>query len=125
MKTEQELIDSIKTFEDALKATGRPDCQNFSNVPEEHRKYFKAQYKVVVITEALNDGWNPDWDDDAEWKYFPWFVMSPGSFACADAYCRYSASSAGTGSRLCFRTQALAKYAGVQFVEIWKDLMLK
>ena len=125
MKTEQELIDSIKTFEDAQKATGRPDCPDFSDVPKDLEKYFNAQYKAVVIAEALNDGWKPNWDDSNEWKYFPWFVMSPGSFAYGGTDCWSSDSGAGTGSRLCFRTSKMAAYAGAQFIEIWKDLMLK
>ena len=125
MKTEQELIDSIKTFDDARLATERPDCPDFSNVPEDLRKYFEAQYKMIVITEALNDGWNPDWDNSDEWKYYTWFDMSPGSFAYRAALYGPSYSSAGAGSRLCFRTRALSKYAGRQFIDIWKDLMLK
>jgi hypothetical protein len=125
MKTEQEFIDSIKTFEDAQKATGRPDCPDFSNVPEDLKKYFKAQYKAVVIAEALNDGWNPDWDNSNEWKYFSWFEMSPVSFAYYAADYRDSHSCAGSGSPLCFRARKLAIYAGEQFIEIWKDLMLK
>ena len=125
MKTEQEIIDSIKTFEDAQKATGRPNCPDFSNVPEDLKKYFEAQYKAVVIAEALNDGWNPNWDDSNEEKYFLWFWMSPSSFAEDDTNWRSTSAYAGTGSRLCFRTRALAKYAGEQFIEIWKELMLK
>lgn len=124
MKTEQELIDSIKTFEDAQKATGRPECPDFYNVPEDLKKYFEAQYKAVVIAEALNDGWAPDWDDH-EYKYYPYFIMSPGSFACYDSLYWSSHSRAGAGSRLCFRTRKMAAYAGQQFLEIWKDLMIK
>lgn len=125
MKTEQELIDSIKTFEDAQKVTGRPNVPNFSHLPEDLQKYFVAQYKMVVIAEALNAEWNPNWDDSDEWKYFPYFIMSPSGFAFHYSTSWYSASTAGAGSRLCFKTRALARYAGEQFVELWKDLMLK
>ncbi len=125
MKEEQKLIDGIKTFEDAQKATGRPNVPDFSNVPADLQKYFEAQYKLIVIVEALNDGWNPDWDNFNEWKYYPYFVMSPSGFAFCGAGFWDSCSCAGGGSRLCFRTRKLAAYAGEQFLDIWKDLMLK
>jgi hypothetical protein len=32
----------IKSFEDAVKATGRPDTPDFSNVPEDLREYFEV-----------------------------------------------------------------------------------
>ncbi|MCL2651558.1 MAG: hypothetical protein FWD60_11115 [Candidatus Azobacteroides sp.] len=50
-----EVTERIKTFEDALKETGRPDVPEFSDVPEDLRDYFKAQYKEIVITDALNE----------------------------------------------------------------------
>ena len=55
----QNIMDRVKTFEDALKETGRPGVPDFSCLPSDMRKYFEAQYKMVVITEALNEGWEP------------------------------------------------------------------
>ena len=123
----KEITEVIKSFEDAVKATGRPNTPDFSNVPEDLREYFEAQYKMVVISEALNEGWEPDWDNENEAKYFPWFwkeAVSSG-FVFRDAYYYYSHASAGSGSRLCFKTRALAEYAGKQFIDIWNKILLK
>ena len=120
------IIEKIKTFEDAMEATGRKEVPDFSSFPEDMRKHFEALFKMVVIVEALNEGWKPDWDNYREAKYYPWFEMSPSSFAfrvsacgidCGDAY-------AGSGSRLKLKSRELAKYCGEQFKDIWKDIQL-
>ena len=119
-----EIIEKIKTYEDALQATGRPDVPDFSALPEDMRKHFTALYKMVVIVEALNEGWEPNWNNSNERKCFPWFWMSPSSFAFgASVYaCEYA--FAGSGSRLKLKSNELAEYCGKQFVDIWKDIQL-
>ena len=113
----------IKSYEDALKITGMKDVE-FSNVPAELRKSFEAQYKLIVITKALNQGWVPNWDNGNQAKYYPYFYMSPSGFAFYYTYYLYSYAYAGDGSRLCFRTSELAAYAGRKFIEVYKDLMI-
>lgn len=120
----QNIIDRIKTFEDAIEETGRPDVPDFSFLPSDLRKHFIAEYKMIVIAEALNEEWTPNWDDSSEWKYYPWFNMSPCSFAFSCSRYDYSLANAGSGSRLKFKTSELAKYAGEQFADIWKDIQL-
>lgn len=122
----QEVTDRIKTFEDALRETGRPDVPEFSDVPEDLRAYFQAQYKAIVITEALNEGWEADWNDGGQGKYIPWFrKATPSGLEFDVALYACSAPNAGYASRICFKTVKLALYAGKQFLEIWKDLILK
>ena len=120
----QNIMDRIKTFEDAMEETGRPDVPDFSCLPADMRKHFTALYKMYVITEALNEGWKPDWDDDNEYKYYPWFNMSPSSFAFGGSSFVYTSAGAGGGFRLKFRTRELAEYAAKQFIDIWKDIQI-
>ena len=119
-----EIIEKIKTYEDALQATGRPDVPDFSALPEDMRKHFTALYKMVVIVEALNEGWKPDWNDSNERKCFPWFWMSPSSFAFGDSDYDYGAADAGSGSRLKLKSDELAEYCGKQFLLLWKEIIL-
>lgn len=123
-KENKKITDLVKTFEDARKITGRPDVPDFSSLPEDLRKHFIALYKIVVITEALNEGWQPNWDNHNEYKYYPWFEMSPSSFAFNVSVCAYTFADAGSGSRLKFKTRELAKYAAIQFQDIWKDVQI-
>ena len=118
------IQDKIKTFEDAMKATGRKDIPDFSTFPEDMRKHFEAMFKMVVIVEALNEGWKPDWDNWDECKYHPWFDMSPSSFAFCGSHCDDARADAGSGSRLKLKSRELAVYAGEQFKDIWKDIQL-
>lgn len=125
----KKVTEYIKTYEDAVKATNRPSNPDFSNLPEDLREHFEAHYQIIVIAEALNEGWKPNWDDDNEPKYFPWFWKEnegvSSGFVFNDADYSYSGASAAYGVRLCFKTRALAEYAGKQFIDIWNKVLLK
>ena len=118
------IIERIKTFEDAMEATGRKEVPDFSSFPEDMRKHFEALFKMVVIVEALNEGWKPDWDNYREAKYYTWFEMSPSSFAFYVSLCDHECALAGSGSRLKLKSRELAEYCGGQFKDIWKDIQL-
>ena len=118
------IIEKIKTFEDAMNATGRKEMPDFSSFPEDMRKHFEALFKMVVIVEALNEGWKPDWDNYDERKYYPWFEMSPSSFAFVVSVYVLGNANAGSGSRLKLKSRELAEYCGKQFEDIWKDIQL-
>lgn len=118
------IIEKIKTFEDAMNATGRKEMPDFSSFPEDMRKHFEALFKMVVIVEALNEGWKTDWDNYREAKYYPWFEMSPSSFAFCGSVFDNEAAGAGSGSRLKLKSRELAEYCGKQFKDIWKDIQL-
>jgi len=116
----------IKTYEDAVKETGRPEKPDFSNLPEDLREYFEAQYKAVVIAEALNEGWKADWSNSDQEKWLPWFRgLSSGAFVFYVTYYGYSIACAGYGSRLCFKSDELAEYAGKQFLDIYAAILKK
>jgi hypothetical protein len=120
----QDVRDRIKTFEDACAETGRPNVPDFSDVPKDMRAYFVAQYKMSVIAEALNEGWTPDWDNDNERKWRPWFIMEKAGFRFYYSYYRCSFADAGGGSRLCFKSKELSIYCAEQFLPVWRDIQL-
>lgn len=120
-----DIKERVKSFEDALTVTGRPAMPDFSSVPVDLKDYFEAQYKVVVIAEALNEGWVPNWNDHDQEKCFPWFRVSSSGFVYLAATYRYSLAIAGNGSRLCCKNSELATYFGEQFIDIWNKILLK
>jgi hypothetical protein len=122
---ETKITDRIKTFEDALKETGRPDVPDFKDVPEDLRPHFQAQYKAVVIAEALNEGWTPNYRSEMQCKWSPWFCVIPSGFAFNGADYEYSLPTMGSAARLCFKSEELATYAGRQFTDIYERLILK
>lgn len=107
-----------------------------------------AYLKLRVIVAALNDGWKPQFVP-GELRWYPWYeliskdeydAMSEDekqerrcvgrSYDNADAYCGLVYSSAvdassysyaNSGSRLAFKSEALAEYAGKQFAELFAN----
>jgi hypothetical protein len=112
------ITDRIKSFEDACRELGE-DPANFNvGMPDEI-----AYKKLKVITRALNEGWEPNWNNDNQYKWYPWFYMDSPGFRFYDSYYSRTAASAGAGSRLCFKSQELSTYAGQCFLELYRQFM--
>ena len=118
------ITERVKTYEDACKELGRQPYNEDQLMKLGLTKNDIAYQKMVVIVEALNEGWKPDWNDSNERKCFPWFWMSPSSFAFDASCCGCGFADAGSGSRLKLKSDELAEYCGKQFVDIWKDIQL-
>lgn len=121
----------IKTFAEAckklkVKTTTLPDV---SMLPEKHQKAIVAFYKLTLIAEVLNEGWQPDWSNNNEYKYQPYFGVKAtkknkgGTGFSGVGYVVWD-SVTSVGSRLCFKNSELAIYAGEQFSSIYKDFLL-
>ncbi len=122
---------NIKTFEDACAALSiNPELLPVvSELPEKHQKALTAHYKLIIIAEALNAGWQPNWNDYNEYKYFPWLEVEatkekPSGFGFSHTLTFFVFTVTGVGSRLCYRTRELARYAGKQFADLYKDYFL-
>ena len=121
---QKKVTDRIKTYEDACEELGiSPSNWHISFVKDEagDANSIIAFGKLQIIARALNEGWQPNWDNSGEYKYYPWFYMSPSGFrynVCAND-CTFSF----VGSRLCFKSKELAIYAGQQFLSLYKDFM--
>lgn len=107
-----------------------------------------AYLKLRVIVAALNDGWKPQFVP-GELRWYPWYELiskdeydamsedekqerrcvgrsssvanAYGCLVFSDAYYASSLSGAHFGSRLAFKSEALAEYAGKQFAELFAD----
>lgn len=105
-----------------------------------------AYLKLRIITAALNEGWEPQFTSD-EWRWYPWFRLLTKSdieelseeercrvvgranssanaygglvYAYASHVSTYSYTH--YGSRLAFKSEELAYYAGTQFAEIYAN----
>lgn len=109
-----------------------------------------AYLQLRIITAALNEGWEPQFTKGERRWYF-WYdlitkeqydklsaedrgrVVGRGGFnafayyglVCALAYLASSSSCTLHGSRLAFKSEKLAAYAGRQFAEIYADFCFK
>lgn len=123
----------IKSFEEACLSLGLDPTQLpvVANLPEKDQQSIIAFYKLTIITRALNEGWEPNWADFSERKYFNYLYI--GGAADYGSLCGLSASFARDvfssaaspiGARLCFKSRELAEYAYSQFKELYWQYVL-
>jgi hypothetical protein len=151
-KSKKNITNRIKTFDDALEELGpnhslvkeyEAICK--ADVTENTIVYSR----LCVITAAMNEGWRPRFVKE-EYRYFPYFYLYTNeeisrmseeekssvvfrSNSSAYAYggvayaCAYNDSVyvANVGSRLAFKTEELAEYAGKQFTKLYAEYLLK
>lgn len=112
-------------------------------------KDYVAYLKLRIITAALNEGWEPEFIP-GERRWAPYFLLytkeeyeklnddvrarvvyrsshnanAYGGVSCANANSGSARVSASIGSRLAFKSEKLAEYAGMQFLDIYADFML-
>ena len=111
---------------------------------------FIAYLKLRIITAALNEGWEPQFTKGERRWYFWYKLISKeqydklsaennsrvvgrsynssyagGGLVYASAHNAFSYSSSYHGSRLAFKSEKLAAYAGRQFAEIYADFCFK
>ncbi len=112
----------IESYEDACRILGieahLPDVSTF---PEKNQKSVMAFHKLTVISEAINEGWKPDWTNWDEYKFVPWFQDSGSGLAYHD-YDLWL-SRAAVGSRLCYQTREAAEYVGKKFEDLYRDFL--
>lgn len=123
---EKPITERIKTYEDACNEMGIPIAPpRISDMTDDELAY----YKLKVITMALNEGWKPDWRNNKERKYFPYFNVLPlgASSGLVYVYSPYafSRADASFGSRHAYKSKELAEYAGAQFKHIYEDFLLQ
>ena len=121
------ITDKVKSFEDACELLGiEANLPEVSMLPTNHQKAIIAHYKLVIIAEAINDGWEPNWDNWDERKYYPWFYMKGSSSGSGFSYDDFDCWNSGSnvGSRLCFKTYKITKYVGQTFIDLYKDYFL-
>lgn len=144
----KDIMERIKTFEDALNELGRnhPFVCQYNNIDDVDSD-LSAYLKLRIIVAALNEGWTPKFTED-ECRYYPFFylytkdevermdedekknLVAFGGLAnygtnCGLGYVRsiraFPHSYANSGSRLALKTRELAEYCGKQFKELWFD----
>jgi hypothetical protein len=122
----------IKTFEaacTALKLDPKKVTPAVTGYPEAHVAALVAMAKLIIIIQALNGDWKPDWQVTDEPKYYGWWDLNkdksnPSGFRLYDVRGYYGSSA--VSSRLCFRSRELAEWAfkQPQIKKLYKEFML-
>ena len=108
----------IKTYEDALKVLGKEDFSRENLYPREI-----ARRKLEIIIEALNEGWEPNFSN-SQYKWYCYFYKSTAGLGCS--YSDISPANANTyvGVRLYLKSKKLADYIGLQFRDLYEEMLL-
>lgn len=141
-----DVRERIKTFADAAKAVGIEDPEEWEEQYSDLEPDVLAYFKLRIITKALNEGWEPKFIP-GEYRWAPYFLLytkeeiekmnaetksrvvqrsyvnsyTSGGVAYVNASYVSSYTSSDYGSRLAFKSEELAEYAGKQFTEIYAD----
>lgn len=106
----------IKTFEDACKKLKLfPSVPLVSIVPERFRKRIIAAYKLMVIYEAINNGWIPDWSNNRQWKFYPILEVLPSGTGFLYSYYSSCLNRTSISSCLCTDTCDKALFIAEHF----------
>jgi len=118
--TPKNIMERVKTADDAFAIKGI----TIGSIVNDNDTTDEIAYKILkVIAEVLNEGWVPDWKNNNQYKYYPWFDLSSGSGLSYHVF-DYRHSTSFVGSRLCFKSEELAEYAGKQFIKEYTDFFI-
>ena len=121
-----DITKKIKSYEDACKVLGlNPENQPcVDSVSEKDRNSIIAYHKLIVIVRALNEGWEADFTNHDQYKYWNWLWVDTAGFVSAHTTNTATYALAYFGSRLCFKNRKLAEYAITQFKSLYEEYLL-
>ena len=116
----------IKTFEDACKKINIDPYKlpDVSFILEKYRKSIIAGYKLRIIYEAINNGWIPDWQNKNQWKYYPWFIVSPTGLTFLRIGTGVDFTHTSIATFLCTDISGKARYIASQFYNEYQEYLL-
>ena len=128
----EEITDRVKSYADACKVLGIEPMNEQNMKAQGFRPDEVARRKLETITEALNEGWKPDWNNTDQCKYYPYFFIRENAKAEGTAGLSYASTNnsatstyANVGSRLCFHDSDTARYAGNTFTELYEQILIE
>lgn len=117
----QDITERIKNFLDVLEVCGET-VEQFNHRTQYDTLKQRAGKMIESITQALNQGWEPDWSDSNQQKWIPWFYMNnPSGFRFDGSGSGSAGTYAGGGFRLA--SKKLSDYAANQFIDVYKTWM--
>lgn len=92
---------------------------NDEDISDSEPCFLIRDFYVYALAYVLNEGWNPDYSNTDERKWYPYFSLSSGfGFGGSTFGCDYVHATGGF--RLCFKSEELSNYAGKNFTKYFK-----
>ena len=123
---------NLESFESAAKSLGIDPAKlpEVAHLPEEFQKSTIAAYKLFIISKASWEGVKIDWYNWDQYKYYPWFDMSPEEKTVGSSRgfsyhgCGCGGSYSGVASRLVYPTREIVEYVGNTHIDLYRDFMV-
>lgn len=118
---------SLRTIQDVMDDQGVKLCdiQPYKCPQNADEESINAYAVLIYVLKAINENQEPNWDNDNERKFVPYFKMSGSGFSYHD-YGNWHTSS-DVGSRLCYLSLDKLKHTVAQpeFLELYRKFMKK
>jgi hypothetical protein len=117
----QKIQDKIKTLKDVYKHLGvnREDVIPFKSPKNKSQRSTNAKVDIEHISQALNEGWIPDFSNTSQYKHYPYFQKLVSGWVVRDYTSGYGFASLGFG--FYYKNSDLALYAGKTFLDVYTD----
>ncbi len=116
----QSITDKIKTFADVEACIGKVILP-YANPSNKQQISTNAFVKIQHLSQVLNEGWEPDFKNTNEYKWYPWFERKGSGWVFGGGCC--GCHGGGLGSGFWYKTEELAIYAGKQFIDLYKEYL--
>lgn len=113
-------LSNIKSFDDILKISGKTleDILIYKSPKTTREIRLNAFSKIELIKEVVNQGWIEDWNNNNEYKYYPWFNFDSGGFRFYGSYSGYSGFDSGLAF---YKTKKISDFVGKTFLKEYKE----
>jgi len=117
------IMDIINLFPDAFDHADEETQQDYlKSVSGYTTRDRIALEKLKLIAKVLRGKWLPNYEDDNEKKWYPYFSWVSGSgFVFTFSHYYYAIADSAVGSRLCFPDKETSDHFGKQFIQLHNE----
>ena len=116
----------VETFESACKKLNIDYKKHLRKI-KELSEGVQSFSKLEIIIKVLQEDWKPDFNNDNQKKYYPYFKIDKSVSSCCFVYVDYSWVDwyvDTVWSRLCLPTAELAYFVGNYYIGLYKMFLL-
>ena len=121
----KKITDRVKSWEDVvdiLEEQGESVVLPYKLAKTKQQKSINALYKIQCISKVLNEGWEPDFNNSNEYRYYPWFEYKKAGWCFRYVFCRYCVFS-DYPFGCYYKTEELAEYSSKVFIHIYREYL--
>lgn len=121
-RQEQQMQDY---FEEACLSLGITNSvPEVSLLPERDQKAITAFYMLSVIIQWVNEGWQANFKDYTQRKWYPYFYLDNSGLSASYAAYVFSYATTAVGARLAFKSKSSAIEWAKKLLPLYEDYLL-